>query len=235
MSEEALAKIPGTTFSLKFGTEGKYYAVHLCRGSQPFLTKQLSILKGTDLTDLPQELESGLRYVLSKEEIYLSPIIVNRVVNDLLVQIPKDGQVLEKEIEEKQFVTPTVSVQELISQKDFHAGKKSMIEYTPGEKPKYDATAESIGKIQLRVPKPLPNREESSSVSQPPAPIGHKDEDYLALEEKVVSLQNELHKMQEIIDNNNKEIASLKKQLTSLKKETKELKSISTATNPSEE
>ena len=44
MSEEAIAKIPGTTYSLKFGYEGKYYAVFLCRGSSPFKTRQLWII-----------------------------------------------------------------------------------------------------------------------------------------------------------------------------------------------
>ncbi|HUT81809.1 MAG TPA: hypothetical protein VMZ29_11455 [Candidatus Bathyarchaeia archaeon] len=223
MSEEALAKIPGTTFSLKFGEEGKYYAVHLCRGTQPFLSKQLSILKGTTLSDLPEEVENGLRYLLTKEDIYLSPVIINRVVTELIEQIPKDGQVFVKETEEKHYVTPTVSVQEMIAQKEEHAGKKSMIEYTPGEKPRYDATSETIGKIHLREPRLLPSRDMSLDIT-PTSPASSTKDDYLALEEKVNSLHNEIQTMQEIIDSNNKEIASLKKQITSLKKETKELK-----------
>ncbi|MBN1328906.1 MAG: hypothetical protein JXA54_05480 [Candidatus Heimdallarchaeota archaeon] len=224
MSEEALAKIPGTTFSLKFGVEGKYYAVHLCRGSQPFLSKQLSILKGTTLSELPEELENGLRYMLTKEEIYLSPVIINRVVNDLLEQIPKDGQVFMKETEERHYLTPTVSVQEIIAQKEEHAGKKSMIEYTPGVKPKYDATAENIGKIQLREPRPLPRRDIATDITPTTSLPAINKDDYIALEEKVKSLQNEIQSMQEKIQIDTKEIASLKKQITSLKKENKELK-----------
>ena len=91
MSEEALVKIPGTTFSLKFGLKGKYYAVYLVQGKHAVSSKKTSILKGTTLKELPEEIEKGMRFLMDSEEVYISPVIVDRVVNDLLEQIPKDG------------------------------------------------------------------------------------------------------------------------------------------------
>ncbi len=225
MSEEALAKIPGTTFSLKFGIEGKYYAVYLCRGSKPFNTKQLSILKGTTLRELPEEVENGLRYLLDMEEVYISPVIVNRVVNDLIEQIPKEGQVFIKETTKKQYVTPSTSVSQLISKSEDRAGKKSVIEYMPSEKSKFDATAESIGKISLKTPKPLPKKDTIIKYSTPKPAISSKD-DYLAIDEKVNTLTNEILTLQGSIDQHTKAIKNLKKQITTLKKQTKELKEL---------
>ncbi len=225
MNEEALAKIPGTTFSLKFGIEGKYYAVYLCRGSTPFKTKQLNILKGTTLNELPEEVENGLRYLLDMEEVYLSPVIVDRVVNDLIEQIPKGGQVFTKETTKKQYVTLSTGVSQLISKSEDRAGKKSVIEYAPSEKSKFDATAESIGKISLKTPKPLPKRDTTIEHSTLKPAINSKD-DYLAIDEKVNILTNELQIVQGSIDQHTKEIKNVKKQITTLKKQTKELKEL---------
>lgn len=222
MSEEAIAKIPGTTFSLKFGIEGKYYAVHLCRGRTPFKTKQLNVLKGTTLNELPEEVENGLRFLLDAEEVYLSPVIINRVVDDLIEQIPKDGQVFVKETTEKQYITPTTSVSEMISKSEDRAGKKSVIEYTPNQKPKFDATAKDIGKSSLKPPKPLPKRDLSVEHSTSKPAISAKD-DYLAMDEKVNSLTNELQTVQGLIEKQKKDIKNMKKQITTLKKQTKEL------------
>lgn len=222
MSEEAIARIPGTTFSLKFGVEGKYYAVFLCRGRAPFKTKQLSILKGATLSELPEEVENGLRFLLDTEEVYLSPVIVNRVVNDLIEQIPKDGQVFVKETTEKEYVTPTTSVSEMISKSEDRAGKKSIIEHKPSEKSKFDATADDIGKRHLKPPKPLPKRDLNVEHTNYKPAISSKD-DYLAIDEKVSTLTNDLLTVQGTVEKHKKEITNLKKQITKLKKQTKEL------------
>jgi len=220
LSEEAITKIPGTTFSLKFGIEGKYYSVYLCRGSTPFRTKELSILRGTSLDDLHEEVENSLRYLLDSEEVFLSPVIVDRVVNDLMDQIPKDGQVSAEETAPKAYVATPVGVAEIISKKEAHAGKKSVIEYTPGEKPKFDATADSIGKIPLKAPKALPRKD---IVSTSTSVISPRD-DYMSLDEKITALTNELQSTQEMVAKTNDDLKKLKKQVTTLKKTTKELK-----------
>ncbi|MHA1212001.1 MAG: hypothetical protein ACTSSH_06035 [Candidatus Heimdallarchaeota archaeon] len=222
MSEEAITKIPGTTFSLKFGIEGKYYSVYLCRGSTPFRTKELSILRGTSLDDLHEEVENSLRYLLDSEEVFLSPVIVDRVVNDLMDQIPKDGQVSAEETAPKAYVATPVGVAEIISKKEAQAGKKSVIEYTPGEKPKFDATADSIGKIPLKAPKALPRKD---IVSTTTTSSGTSPRDnYMSLDEKITALTNELQSTQEMVAKTNDDLKKLKKQVTTLKKTTKELK-----------
>ena len=228
MSEEALVKIPGTTFSLKFGLKGKYYAVYLVQGKHAVSSKKTSILKGTTLKDLPEEIEKGMRFLMDSEEVYISPVIVNRVVNDLLEQIPKDGQVFVKETTVKPDIETSVSVLDMIEKSDHRAGKKSIVEYTPGEIPKYDATASDIGRKSLKTPKPLPKRSatvEHESDYQKPA-ISAKD-DYLALEEKLTFLTNEFKSLQETIDKNKKAITSMKKQITTLKKSTKKIQASS--------
>jgi len=228
VSEEAIAKIPGTTFSLKFGIEGKYYAIYLLQGAHAIQIKQLSIMRGTTLRDLPEEVETGLRFLLDTEEVYLSPVIIDRVVSDLLDQIPKDGQVFVKETTIKPEVPSSVNVLDLIEKSDHRAGKKSITEYTPGEKPKYDATASDIGKKFLKTPKPLPKRSASIEPEQDyPKPAISAKDDYLALEEKINSLTNEVKSLQETITKNKKAITSMKKQITTLKKSTKEFKELS--------
>ncbi|NPE07000.1 MAG: hypothetical protein GNW80_01855 [Asgard group archaeon] len=228
MSEEALVKIPGTTFSLKFGLEGKYYAVYLVQGKHAVSSKKTSILQGTTLKDLPEEIGKGMRFLMDSEEVYISPVIVDRVVNDLLEQIPKDGQVFIKETTVKPDIETSVSVLDMIEKSDHRAGKKSIMEYTPSEKPKYDATASDIGRKSLKTPKPLPKR--SATVeheSDYPKPAISAKDDYLALEEKLTLLTNEVKSLQETIDNNKKAITSMKKQITTLKKSTKEIQASS--------
>ncbi|NHJ31933.1 MAG: hypothetical protein FK732_03635, partial [Asgard group archaeon] len=181
MSEESKVKIPGTTYSLKFGLEGKYYAVYLVQSGHAISSKKTSILKGTTFKDLPEEIEKGMRFLLDSEEVYISPVVVNRVVNDLLELIPKDGQIFVKETTVKPEIESSVSVLDMIEKSDHRAGKKSVEEYTPGEKPKYDATAFDIGKKSLKSPKPLPKR--SAKVEHEkeyPKPAISAKDDYLA-------------------------------------------------------
>ncbi len=227
MSDEAIVKIPGTTFSFKFGIEGKNYAVYLVQGAHAISSKKLNILKGTTLRDLPEEAENGLRFLLDSEEVYISPVVVDRVVTDLLEQIPKDGQVFVKETSIKPDIETSVRVLDLIEKSDHRAGKKSIEEYTPGEKPKFDATAFDIGmKKSLKTPKPLPKRSAKAEQNYQKSAISAKD-DYLALEEKLTSLTNEVKSLQETITKNKKAITSMKKQITTLKKSSKELKELS--------
>lgn len=224
---EAIVKIPGTTFSLKFGLEGKYYAVYLVQSGHAISSKKTSILKGTTLRDLPEEVEKGMRFLLDSEEVYISPVIVNRVVHDLLEQIPKDGQVFVKETSVKPEIETSVRVLDLIEKSDHRSESKSVVEFTPGEKPKYDATAFDIGKKELKFPKPLPKRNVTADTEQDyPKPAISAKDDFLALEEKLNSLTNELKSLQETISKNKKEISNLKKQVTTLKKNTKEIKEL---------
>ena len=226
MSDEAIVKIPGTTFSFKFGIEGKNYAVYLVQGAHAISSKKLNILKGTTLRDLPEEAENGLRFLLDSEEVYISPVVVDRVVSELMEQIPKDGQIFVKETSIKPDIETSVRVLDLIEQSDHRAGKKSVEEYTPGEKPKYDANASDIGmKKSLKKPKPLSKRSAVTNQDYPKPAISAKD-DYLALEEKLTSLTNEVKSLQETIMKNNKAITSMKKQITTLKKSTKKLKDL---------
>jgi len=226
MSDEAIVKIPGTTFSLKFGIEGKNYAVYLVQGAHAISIKKLNILKGTTLRDLPEEAENGLRFLLDSEEVYISPVVVDRVVTDLMEQIPKDGKVFVKETTLKPDIESSVRVLDLIEKSDHRAGKKSLEEYTPGEKPKFDATASDIGKKKsLKTPKPIPKRSAIAEQDYQKPAISAKD-DYLALEEKLNSLTNEVKSLQETITKNKKAITSMKKQITTLKKSSKKLKEL---------
>jgi len=226
MSDEAIVKIPGTTFSLKFGIEGKNYAVYLVQGAHAISIKKLNILKGTTLRDLPEEAENGLRFLLDSEEVYISPVVVDRVVTDLMEQIPKDGKVFVKETTLKPDIESSVRVLDLIEKSDHRAGKKSLEEYTPGEKPKFDATASDIGKKKsLKTPKPIPKRSAIAEQDYQKPAISAKD-DYLALEEKLNSLTNEVKSLQETITKNKKAITSIKKQITTLKKSSKKLKEL---------
>jgi hypothetical protein len=237
LSKEIIAQIPGTTYKIKFGTEGKYYALFLCRGSQEFRTHKLKIVKGMSLHDLPEEVENGLKDLLDSEEVYLSPVIVKKVTNNLLDQIPESGQIKTPEITQKQFVKTEISVTDLISKSDDRAGKKSIIEHAPREKPKFDASADSIGQIKLKQPKPLPEKmikkEEKPIVEHKPVEkpiaaekkpvetiIETKKEDYTQLEEKVSTLSNEVQSLHEIIDKSTEDIEVLKQKVDSIEQET---------------
>jgi len=225
VSEESLTRIPGTTFSIKFGLEGKYYALFLCRGSTPFKSKSLNILKGTTLRDLPEEIEKSLQWLLEAEEIYLSPIVVDRVVNEIIDQIPKEGQVFVKETTPKKYIDREVSVQEIIKQANTRAERATTVEFTPKTKPKVDASAEDLGKIRLREPRPLPQRGVDTVTTQAAAPtLKPIPSSYQQIEEKFARLTNDVQSMQELLNKNAKEIKSLKRQITTLKKEIKALK-----------
>ncbi|NHK30173.1 MAG: hypothetical protein FK730_02390 [Asgard group archaeon] len=236
MSEEIIAQIPGTTYMIKFGFEGKYYALFLCRGSQQFKTMKLNILKGTSLHELPEEVENGLRDLLDSEEVYLSPVIVKNVANNILEQIPESGQIKTQEKMQKQFVKTEMRVSDLINKSDDRAGKKSIIEHAPREKPKFDASADSIGQIKLKQAKPLPEkmvkREETPVLEHKPAEkpivsekkpmetiIETKKEDFTQLEKKVSTLSNDVQSLHEIIDKSNQEIESLKQKVDSMEQE----------------
>ncbi|NHJ47836.1 MAG: hypothetical protein FK733_08620 [Asgard group archaeon] len=250
MSEEITISIPGTTYRVKFGVEGKYYALSLYRGSVEHKTKPLTILRGSSLSDLPEEVENGLRDLLDSEEVYLSPVIVKRVVNNLLDQIPEDGQLTTVEKTQKEFVKRELKVADLINKSDQRAEKKSTIEYSPSMETKFDATADDIGKVSLSKPKPLPEKivkrdepvvEEHKPVVKPiekpveipvekpveeePKPIvetEHIETEVVKLDEKVDSLTNELETLHDIVEKSNQEIEDLKEQVNLIKKEVHE-------------
>ncbi len=241
---ETITKIPGTTYSLQFGVEGKYYAIFLIRGRQAIQSKKLNILRGTPLHELPQEIEIGLRSMLDTEEVYISPVVVDRVVNILLEKIPQEDQLEVKETtaaEEKKLVPTSINVRNLIAHSDGRAGQKSVIEHHPLEKSKFDATSENIGKIQLKTPKPLPQKEKMIEPSPVPAvttkePVVAQPKteikstaSYISIDDKVSALTNEITKLVEQVTKNDKEIKKMKRQITTLKKAAKETKA---ATSP---
>ena len=233
----SLIKIPGTTYYLQFGIEGKYYAVFLIQGRQPIQSSKLNILRGTSLHDLPAEVENGLRTMLEAEEVYISPMVVDRVVNDMLEQVPQEGKMEVKEpvSTTERLVSDSVSVSSRIAQSDNRAGKKSVIEHHPGQKSKFDATADSIGRIELKKPKPLPRKDamvnqsepimvkKEDTIAKPQAEIS-TNESYVSVDDKVTNLTNEVTQLVEKVTKNDKEIKKLKKQITALKKAAKEAK-----------
>jgi len=236
---EPLTKIPGTTYYIQFGIEGKYYAIFLIRGRQAIQSKQLTILRGGSLHELPEEVESGLRSMLDAEEVYISPVVVDRVVNELLEQVPQEGEMDAKEpvVEvEKRLVPTSISVQNIISKSDRRAGTTSTIEHHPQEKSKFDATSDGIGRYQLKKPKPLRQKEKMVEPSlTPTAPIKEtvvaqtqaeikSPETYISLDDKVLSLTTEINKLTDQVTKNDKEIKKMKRQITTLKKAAKEAK-----------
>ena len=64
----------------------------------------------------------------------------------MLDKIPQDPEVFGKESTRPELVKSAVSVQDRIQSSEQRAGKTSMVEHKPGEKSKFDATAEDIGK-----------------------------------------------------------------------------------------
>lgn len=213
------AKIPGTLYSLQFGTEGNYYAVFLVRGRQNVATKRLDIVRGTSLRDLPEEIENALRTLLDKEQIFLSPAIVNRVVNEIVTQIPKKGKVtFTKTSKMKQ---PSGRVQQLIKESEERVKKQTPISSQQQKDSRApSASAEDIGKIPLKKPRPLSEtvltqEDRSTSVKGTP-----KDESRDVIN-KVDRLTNKIAALQNLADQNRKEIESLKKELSSLKKQEK--------------
>ncbi|NHJ40909.1 MAG: hypothetical protein FK731_12840 [Asgard group archaeon] len=251
MSKEITTQIPGTTFRIRFGFEGKYYALFLCRGNKEFKSMKLNILRGTSLHELPEEVENGLKDLLFSEQVYLSPVIVKNVANNLLEQMPENGQIIKEEVKQKQFVKSEVSVSDLISKSEDRAGKKSIIEHGPMDKPKYDATADSLGRIELKKPKLLPEKitkheiipteeykpikkiEEKIDIldKKPEVTEIVKKEAYNQLDEKVTTLTNEVKSLHEIIDKSNQDIEILKEQIDIIKQDVK----ISDKTEISEE
>ena len=226
---EAIAKIPGTTYSLKFGVEGKYYAVYLVQYHNPINTKKLDIIKGTSIRELPEAIENGLKFLLDSEEIFINPVVIDRVVNELLGKIPEDGQVLLKESEPVDITPSAVSVSELIHRSESRTEHKSMIEHTPGLKPKYDASASDIGTKPLRKPKPLPQKEaQSVNVVQSVTPTVKTAETKSVpkTQENVNTsgtLADEMQSLTDRLVKNEKAVTNLKKQVTKLKKQVKEL------------
>lgn len=242
---ETRTKIPGTLYSLKFGIEGKYYAVFLYRGNQEIYSKKLEILRGTSLRDLPEELENGLKYMLDKKEIHLSPVIVDRVVNNLLEKIPENGSVFDKESSKKKLEKPSISVQELVKKSEKRLEtQKQVPTYTPAQKQKYDASAEDLGKYNLKKPKPLPEKreaEQKSEIKEIPIKEEPKKEHkikqaenktleekkemnkkYQELQKKVDDLNNEVSGLVETIKKNEKQIGTLEQKIIQLKKEMEE-------------
>lgn len=235
---EPVVKIPGTTYSLQFGTEGKYYAVSLIHGRQKVHSKQLDILKGTALDNLSEELENGMKFLLESENLYISPVIVDRVVNEILEQVPEEGEMETKkeQQDEKRLVPENINVQELIKKSENRAEKKSIIEHKPAQKPKYDASAEGIGKISLPKPKPLPKKETMVERAETPSETTAKpkpkpmevekqktSENYEQMQSKIESLTNEMKGLEETITKNKNQITSLKRQITILKNKLKEI------------
>ncbi|MFW9922580.1 MAG: coiled-coil domain-containing protein [Candidatus Thorarchaeota archaeon] len=236
MNEQPI-KIPGTTFSLQLGFEGKYYAVFLVQYHQIIKSKKTGILKGSDLSTLSEEVEKSMNSLLETEQIFINPVIIDRVVNELLEQNPieKLVEVEEKHEEEHRLVPESVKVSELIKHSDYRAGKTSITEYHPEQKSKFDATADSISNYGLRTPKPLASR--VSSTEEMPVTITHSElqkttksqaissdkDNYNQLDQKITSLNAEISGLLEQISNNNKEITNLKKQVTTLKKQVKDL------------
>jgi hypothetical protein len=237
-----LTKIPGTLYSLGFGTEGNYYAVFLYRGRQAINTKKLSIVRGSSLRDLPDEVENGLRHLLDNEEIYISPAIIDRVVNDLMDKIPKEGQVFTKETTERKLVSENVNVKELINKSESRSKKQEeATEMPPKKEKKYDASAMDITPPKPRTPKPLPEKEEAVKKEQIPAPREIqrtpetakvatqsksnilKEEDLAPLEEQVTKLTDELNDLQELVTKNKNNITSVKRSITILKNKLKEM------------
>lgn len=221
---EAIAKIPGTTYSLKFGVEGKYYAVYLVQYHHPVEIKSLEILKGTSIRELPEAIENGLKFMLDTKGVFINPVVIDRVVNEVLEKIPDDGQVLQKETEPVDITPGATSVVDLISHSDNRAGKKSIIEHKPGEKSPYDASALDMDKKSAFKPKPLPPKELQSVT---PTFKAIEDEATPKTQESVNTsgaLSEEILSLTERLVKNEKAVTSLKKQVTTLKKQVNALK-----------
>lgn len=244
---EPLIKIPGTTYSLQFGVEGKYYAVFLVQGRQAIKSQKLSILKGMASEELPDEIENGLISLLETENIFINRVVVDRVVNDLLNTVPleEDQQpqiVKHDEPKEERLVPESISVKDMIARSDGRAGIKSVVEHKPKEKSKYDASAENIGDYNLKKAKPLPKKEgmveeykptfqtiekperPTKTIESKPEPEMFTQEKmpatdkYVQLEEKISTLTNNVEQLLNEVSKNKKQISSLKGQVTKLKK-----------------
>jgi hypothetical protein len=240
VSEEITAQIPGTTYKVKFGVEGKYYSLFLYRGSLVHKSKPLSILRGASLGEAPEEVENCLRDLLDSEEVYLSPVIIKRVVGNLMDQVPEDGTIKFTEKSQKEFVKRELKVADLIQKSDNRAGKKSIVEFTPGEETKFDATSDDIGKISVPKPKPLPEkiikREEpvaEPTVAKPIEPVKTIEKpvevkpeetkpietEVVKLEEKVTTLSTEVETIQTKLEKSTQEIEDLKEQMNQIHQE----------------
>lgn len=235
-----MVRIPGTTFYLQFSIEGKYYAISLVQGRLPIKSRKLDALRGTAKTELTGEIETGLQALLEEENLYINPVVVDRVITEFLEKIPEEGQSSTREISEERKIIPetAVKVSEMIKKSDDRAGKTSMVEHKPITKPKYDASAESISHYNLRTPRPLPQKESIIEQETVTSSIENtteiekenkivltstiQTEKYIQLEEKIVSLTNEINNMQQKIDSTSKEITNLKKQITTLKNKLKD-------------
>ncbi|HUU77680.1 MAG TPA: hypothetical protein VMX55_05000 [candidate division Zixibacteria bacterium] len=229
---ETIIKIPGTSFSAQFGIEGKYYTVFLIQYGQAVKSKKLDILKGSPLQDLPIEVEKSLQHLLETENLYINPVIIDRVVNDLLEHPPEKSEgTMFEEHEEPRIVPSSIKVQDLITERDIRAGKTSVVEFKPQEKSKFDASSANFGTPKPRAPRPLPSKEsmieqqQSSQlqVAVKKEPIQQTKSSFLATEEKTMSSTNELQQLTERIDKTDKELKNLKKQVTTLKKTVSEL------------
>ncbi|MHA1738116.1 MAG: hypothetical protein ACTSXA_13495 [Candidatus Heimdallarchaeota archaeon] len=221
---EAIAKIPGTTYSLKFGVEGKYYAVYLVQYHHPIETKNLEILKGTSIRELPEAIENGLKFMLDAKGVFINPIVIDRVVNEVLEKIPEDGQVLLKETEPVDITPGARSVSDLINNSDNRAGKKSIIEHRPGEKSPYDASALDIAKKPAFKPKPLPEKVEKIEPATPA--VQPKTKPSTKAQENIntgQSIEDNIQTLTDRLVKNEKAVTSLKKQVTTLKKKVKKL------------
>ena len=228
-------KIPGTSYSVQLGFESKYYAVYLVQYGKPIKSQKLAILKGTPIDDLPEETEKALQNLLETEQIFINPVIVDRVVNDLIEQKPEEGEItLESEKEEpkeERLVPTNINVKNMISQRDSQVGKTSMIEHKPKEKSKFDASALDFGTHKPKPPKPLLSRFQATESSVSPSlsitpkkeTVALKVEPYKPSETKSDVVSNQINELMEKIAKNNKEIKNLKRQVSTLKKTVKEL------------
>ena len=228
-------KIPGTSFSVQIGYESKYYTVFLVHYGKPIKSQKLSILKGTPIDDLPQETEKAVQNLLETEQIFINPVIVDRVVNELLEQKPDESEITlnveKEEIKESRLVPSNINVRDMISQRDSSASKPSMIEHKPKEKSKFDASAFDFGTPKPKPPRPLPSRDHAnessitsvSAIAPKKEPIEVKTEIYKATETKSDTASNQINELMDKIAKNDKEIKNLKKQISTLKKTVKEL------------
>jgi len=132
--------------------------------------------------------------------------------------------VLQKETEPVDITPGARSVSDLINHSDSRAGKKSIIEHSPGEKSPYDASALDMPKKPAFKPKPLPEKVEKIEPATPA--MVPKTKQTTKAQENIntgQSIENNIQTLTDRLVKNEKAVTSLKKQVTTLKKKVKEL------------